>query len=78
MNTYWGNGNIAPRILRPQQYMEVSGHLHVPTALPPGKELSVPVGMVAGWGPEPEWTWCRREFPSPVGNRTPIIRSSNP
>jgi len=37
--------------------MEVSGQLHAPTALPPGKEPLVPIGCETGWAPEPVWTW---------------------
>jgi hypothetical protein len=33
--------------------MEVSGQLHAPAALPPGKEAMVPTGQEAGWAPEP-------------------------
>jgi hypothetical protein len=33
--------------------MEVSGQLHEPAALPPGKEPLVPIGWEAGWAPEP-------------------------
>jgi hypothetical protein len=29
--------------------MEVSGQLHAPAALPPGKEPFVPIGYEAGW-----------------------------
>jgi hypothetical protein len=29
----------------------VSGLLHVPSALPPGKETPLPIGYEAGWGP---------------------------
>jgi hypothetical protein len=36
--------------------MEVSGQLHAPAALPPGKEPLVPIGWGAGWVPEP-FTW---------------------
>jgi hypothetical protein len=31
--------------------MEVSGQLHAPAALPPGKETLVPIGQEAGWAP---------------------------
>jgi hypothetical protein len=31
--------------------MEVSGQLHNPVALPPGKELAVPIGSEAGCAP---------------------------
>jgi hypothetical protein len=30
-----GSGGIAPRIFRPRHWMEVSGQLHAPAALPP-------------------------------------------
>jgi hypothetical protein len=38
--------------------MEVSGQLHAPAALPPGKEPLVPIGQEAGWAPEPFWMQC--------------------
>jgi hypothetical protein len=41
---YWGNRSIALRSLRPRYWMEVSCQLHVPAALPPGKEPLVPIG----------------------------------
>jgi hypothetical protein len=44
MKAYWGNGGIAPLILSPRHYMEVSGQLHAPAALPPGKEPLLPIG----------------------------------
>jgi hypothetical protein len=34
MKAYWESGGIAPRIIYP---MGVSGQLHDPAALPPGK-----------------------------------------
>jgi hypothetical protein len=42
--------------------MEVSDELHALTALPP-----VPIGLEAGWAPEPVWTVCRREKSSVLG-----------
>jgi hypothetical protein len=36
--------------------MEASGQLHAPAALPPGKELLVPIGWEAVWASEPVWT----------------------
>jgi hypothetical protein len=41
-----------PRFL---DLMKVSGQLHIPAALPPGKEPSLPIGW-AEWAPEPVWT----------------------
>jgi hypothetical protein len=40
----------------------VSGQLHVPAALPPGKERPVPIGYEIGWTPEPVWTTWRRPY----------------
>jgi hypothetical protein len=34
----------------------VSGQLHAPGVLPPGKEPLVPTGYEAGWAPQPFWT----------------------
>jgi hypothetical protein len=44
MKAYWESGGITARTLRPRHYVEVSGQLHAPAALPPGKELLVPIG----------------------------------
>jgi hypothetical protein len=44
MEANWGSEGIAPRILWPRHYMEVSGQIHALAALPPGKELPVPIG----------------------------------
>jgi hypothetical protein len=33
--------------------MEVSGQLHAPAVLPPGKGPLVPIGLEAWWAPEP-------------------------
>jgi hypothetical protein len=41
--------------------MEMSGQLHAPSALPPGKEALGPIGQEAGLAPEPVWTLWRRE-----------------
>jgi hypothetical protein len=58
--------------------MDVSGQLHAPAALPPGKEPLVPTELEAGWAPEPFWTrWWREKFSAPAGNRTLEPRSSN-
>jgi hypothetical protein len=42
-------------------YLEVSGQLHAPAALSPGKEPPVPIGLEAGWAPDPGWTTWRSE-----------------
>jgi hypothetical protein len=57
--------------------MEVSGQLHAPAALPPGKDHPVPIWWKAGWAPEPIWTqqWRREKFPAHAGTRTPIVQS---
>jgi hypothetical protein len=39
----------------------VSGQLHAPATLPPGKELPVPIGYEIGWTPVPVWTTWRTE-----------------
>jgi hypothetical protein len=44
VKAYWGSEGIDPLILLPRQQMEVSGQLHAPAALPPGKEPLVPIG----------------------------------
>jgi hypothetical protein len=38
----WGSGCIDPCILEIDNVLEVSGQLHTPVALAPGKELPVP------------------------------------
>jgi len=48
MKAYWGSGSTAPPILFPRHQMEVSGQLHVPAALLPGKEPLVPSGWRVG------------------------------
>ena len=50
--------------------MEVSSKLHVPVALPPAKERSVPTEQEAGWAPEPVWTFWKR-YLLPCGIRGP-------
>jgi hypothetical protein len=55
--------------------MEVSGHLHAPVALPPGKEPPVRMEEKAGWAPESVWTrWRREEISVPAENRTPVVQ----
>jgi hypothetical protein len=44
-------------------------------ALPPGKGPLVPIGLEAGWAPEPVWTQGLEEKSSaPAGDRTPIVQ----
>jgi hypothetical protein len=42
---------MAPRILKPQHEVEVSGKLHVPADLPPGKDHRYPLDRKVG-GPQ--------------------------
>jgi hypothetical protein len=48
------------------EVMEVSGQLHAPVALLPGKERLANIRMVARWAPEPDSTMGRNESPTPV------------
>jgi hypothetical protein len=44
--------------------MEVNGHLHAPAALPPRKDISVPIELEAGWPQSragPCWTMWSKE-----------------
>jgi hypothetical protein len=59
-----------------QQETEVSGHLHVPTALTQVKETAVPITKIAQWVPEPVWVLLGREnLIVPAGSRrtTPLL-----
>jgi hypothetical protein len=44
MKAYWGSESIAARILDLGTRWRLSGQLHAPAALPPGKETLVPIG----------------------------------
>jgi len=55
VKAYWGSGSITALIVRPRQWVEMSGQLHTPAALPQGKEPLVPIGWEAGWAPGPFW-----------------------
>jgi hypothetical protein len=48
--------------------MVVSGYIHAPVALSPGKEPLVRIGEGAGWAPEQVWTrwWKENSQPLPV------------
>jgi len=53
----------------------VSGQLHAPTALLPGKVLLLPIGWEAGWAPDPVWAQQRADkIPAPTGKRTPFVQ----
>jgi hypothetical protein len=55
--------------------MEGSSQLHAPAALPPEKELPVPIGYEAAWVPEPVWNlWCREKCLAPAGKLTPAVQ----
>jgi len=48
--------------------MEVSGQLHVPVALPPGKEAPIII-WIGGWvGPKANVGTVKRKNPCPVSN----------
>jgi hypothetical protein len=48
--------------------MEVSGQLHAPAALLPGKEPLVSIRQEAGWALEAVLTrWWREKFPAHIG-----------
>jgi hypothetical protein len=49
--------------------------LQAPTALPKGKEPSMPMGKGARWAPKPSWTMWRREHSWPYrdSNSTPSV-----
>jgi hypothetical protein len=52
--------------------MEVSGQLHAPAALPPGKKPPVPTEQEAGW-PQGRAGRCGK-IHGRGGNRTPVVQ----
>jgi hypothetical protein len=55
--------------------MEVSGQFHAKTALPPRQAPSTATEYETLWGPEPVWTFWRREkYFAPAVTRTPDRR----
>jgi hypothetical protein len=64
-----------PTFSWPRKYLEVSRQLHAKAALPPEKDLPVPIGQEAGWAPEPVWTTWRREnfWPYRDSNSDPLV-----
>jgi hypothetical protein len=65
METYGGVHVYRSKYSWPRHYLEVSGQLHDPSALPP-----VHIGYYAGWGPEPAWTMRK-------GEKSYLYRDSN-
>jgi hypothetical protein len=55
----------------PRHWLEVSGQLHAPAALPPGKEPPVPFEYEVGWTAEPVWTIWRSENSYPHRDLNP-------
>jgi hypothetical protein len=55
--------------------MELSGQLHAPAALPPGKEPVIRIGYEVGWTPEPVWTtWgSKNSYPHRDLNSDPSV-----
>jgi hypothetical protein len=77
MKAYWGSGSIAPLILWPRQYMEVSGQLHAPASLP--QERAPGTHWIGGWV-DPRAVLdavVKSKIPSPhreSNPRTPIVQ----
>jgi hypothetical protein len=56
--------------------MKVSGQIHAPAALTPGKEPAVLTGWEVGWDPEPVRTlWRKGKSLAPAGNGTPAVNT---
>jgi hypothetical protein len=53
--------------------MEVSGQLHAPAALPPGKEPSVPIEYEVGWTPDPVLTTWGSENSCSHSHSDPLV-----
>jgi hypothetical protein len=57
--------------------MEVSGQLHAPAALAPGKETLIPIRQEKGGPQSRSWRVVNRKIPSPrreSNPRTPIVQ----
>jgi hypothetical protein len=77
MKEYWRSGGITPLILWPRHYMEMSGQLHAPAALP--QERTPGTNWIGGWvGPRAALdAVVKRKIPSPgreSNPRTPIVQ----
>jgi hypothetical protein len=73
MRTY-GRVKIKLHHSWPRHWMKVSGQIHAPAVLTPGKEPPVPIGE-SEWTPEPVWTLWRRRECCTAGNRTWAFQS---
>jgi hypothetical protein len=51
-----GGVDVQIHVFLTSSLVEVSGQLHVPAALIPGKEPSVLIRQEVEWAPEPVWT----------------------
>jgi hypothetical protein len=54
--------------------MEVSGQLHAPAALPPGKGPPVPIREGDRRAPESVWTLWRKDKSCTAGNRIQAVQ----
>jgi hypothetical protein len=48
---YYGRAEVYLSHFCLRHYMEVSGQLHAPAALSPGKQFAAPIVKEAGWAP---------------------------
>jgi hypothetical protein len=56
--------------------MEVSGQLHIPASLPPGKESPVRIEQESGCAPRAVLDEVEeKNTPAPTGKRTPVVQS---
>jgi hypothetical protein len=51
----------------------VSGELHAPAALHPGKQTPLPIGQEAGWAPGQYGRYAEYRNVASSGNRTPAV-----
>jgi hypothetical protein len=57
-----------------RHYMEPSGQLQAPAALPPDKLPPLPIGYDDGWAPELVWTLWRKDKISHARNQTRAVQ----
>jgi hypothetical protein len=72
IKTYWRSGGIAPRIVWPRHYMEVSGQLDAPATLPPQERAprTLWIGGLVGTRAGVD-TVSKRKTPSPRRKANP-------